>query len=1553
MSCILREDICVKNEILNQNILTNKPIHVLFNTDSGNIEYLNKESYDHFIYGTLENSEKCILHIRNIPLILDIELQTNDPHIEHLFLMNILRQHSCERIKIVYLKPFREYKYNPIPYARCYFKTAKGRYDSFNKLMRLTSKKLINKSVAKIINPNCDINVYDIYYEVGSDENYSAFIYKFAKEYNLSLSSWNVLLRYKYNDKFNGIHYFTCDINDIYYAPSNADRMAIQRTNNIRIIPDSYIELCKPLDVTAIRNQSLLIMYFDIETYTDRCNPHIKTSRDIPDAKTHPDTDSVFIVSCVFYWSHQNKPMDNPIYTISVFNTYGKFTKEELLSLTNNSSEYERIKNNIFADSERDLLIEFTEIMNKMRPDIISGFNSAQYDIPFIVNKLMYYKLYNYFYNYTTCNPLKVYKDNDNTAMKTSYNSRSIKLKADNYMEGYQIDIPGILCVDTMQILRKAYPDDEKYSLNYFLDKLELGQKSDMEYKRLFSIVDNILTINSTNKTRILEQILVDIRDAIVYCEMDSALCYRLWAKETIMLKSRFKAELSFVNLNNAFNRADSNKVINMVIANSPHLVFQYHRNIDVFDGKFTGAYVVDPKVRGLYTDKPVDELDVTSLYPSIMRAYNLSSEMISRNEEYIEAVKQQYNIKARKLEIAVDTNIERGYAVFHQNKDEYKGVYVLILDFLMAKRKDLKKKLFIVEGLIKATLLLKTKIATINMDNIKKTGKPLSEEEIYKIANFNDKELELLANYDENIYQRDVAEADQLAAKIFMNTFYGITGDKNGMFYELLVSASVTHFGQVLLKEAHVLTKHLNYTILYGDTDSMYVAAPTELFLQIREDYNNKLITKEEYLTKMCYISKDAADILMHKVNNLFKEMTDTECIKLSHDTTGYPSFWACKKKYSYCKQEFTKGMVPKFDYVEFDSEHYKIKGLAIVTRGQTQILHSTGEHIIYNMLYESLDSNESLTYTSDKVFIYYDNTIIFTNTHEYEGIYESLVKELAIRQKNSFINDTKKLLKKFDEIPNKKDFLSVTVMILEEVKDIYDLLSEENKDFMNHAFTDYTSKPHILANFRSLAVEDAINKMKVDNKEAYIDIYMSVISSLNEKYNRRFTNIMELGFTNSDTRNSIKRLEDIQFKPIVIKNDRLFEIVVDQINTIISTKWKINDFIQSSTYRPGKDNKRINKFVERLKERNISTPEAGERFKFVIVKPKRFTNIDGSYIKTNVGDLMEYPEIAINDDREIYLQQYLNGALKGMLSRFISYLFHERNSDSTVKLQVELNEKEASYVEKLTMRYATKLIDSIIEFYSKDKFNRTQERIVYKTKYKEYNTYVKTIIAKIYDNETVKSMNKIDKMYKILFKIIEHKEEDEEADDEEDGGVEGNIDDVVEDIEVPMENSTIMSDSTFSTSVTVTNSISENIISSCMPIMKLEGDFKKEFVKLTERPISELLKIKSTYLHRDESKNRHLLKTNGYIKDYLRQKDEFLKLYDNKLSMKSIISKIYEYNITNSDNENKIMEIISNELTVLKDIEKKYQELYLTIQSYTMAKEFMTFLCSLEESK
>lgn len=74
-----------------------------------------------------------------------------------------------------------------------------------------------------------------------------------------------------------------------------------------------------------------------------------------------------------------------------------------------------------------------------------------------------------------------------------------------------------------MCIFRKLYPNDDRYSLNHFLEKLKLSLKEDMPYDQLEIHRKNILK-DSTN-----EEYLLNMGKVISYCVNDSISLLRLW----------------------------------------------------------------------------------------------------------------------------------------------------------------------------------------------------------------------------------------------------------------------------------------------------------------------------------------------------------------------------------------------------------------------------------------------------------------------------------------------------------------------------------------------------------------------------------------------------------------------------------------------------------------------------------------------------------------------------------------------------------------------------------------------------------------------------------------------------------------------------------------------------------------------------------------------------------------------------------------------------------------------------------------------------------------
>ncbi len=61
-------------------------------------------------------------------------------------------------------------------------------------------------------------------------------------------------------------------------------------------------------------------------------------------------------------------------------------------------------------------------------------------------------------------------------------------------------------------------------------------------------------------------------------------------------------------------------------------------------------------------------------------------------------------------------------------------------------------------------------------------------------------------------------------AIKILMNSFYGVMGTPGCRFYHPFLPSAITETGQWILKESSAFLQTLGYSVLYGDTDSLFI---------------------------------------------------------------------------------------------------------------------------------------------------------------------------------------------------------------------------------------------------------------------------------------------------------------------------------------------------------------------------------------------------------------------------------------------------------------------------------------------------------------------------------------------------------------------------------------------------------------------------------------------------------------------------------------------------------------------------------------------------------
>jgi DNA polymerase elongation subunit (family B) len=251
----------------------------------------------------------------------------------------------------------------------------------------------------------------------------------------------------------------------------------------------------------------------------------------------------------------------------------------------NDSDEY------VLCENESDLLVKFVNYWNRLKPDIITGWNVQGFDVPYLVNRIT--------------NVL-----GENVAAKLSpfhpYTSRVFnEIEIQGEQKSYRI--LGITVYDYLELYKKFSPRKlERYSLD-FVAHVELGER-----KINYSEYGNLMDLYETNYDLFMDY---NIHDARLVENIDKKLNF--------MFSALTMAYMGHVRLHEIFSqvRLWDTMLYNELRAEGVQIPPQVHRgNVDGIEG----AFVKDP-IPGLY--KWVVSFDLTSLYPSIIMQYNLSAE--------------------------------------------------------------------------------------------------------------------------------------------------------------------------------------------------------------------------------------------------------------------------------------------------------------------------------------------------------------------------------------------------------------------------------------------------------------------------------------------------------------------------------------------------------------------------------------------------------------------------------------------------------------------------------------------------------------------------------------------------------------------------------------------------------------------------------------------------------------------------------------------------------------------------------------------------------------
>ncbi len=173
----------------------------------------------------------------------------------------------------------------------------------------------------------------------------------------------------------------------------------------------------------------------------------------------------------------------------------------------------------------------------------------------------------------------------------------------------------------------------------------------------------------------------------------------------------------------------------------------------------------------------------------------------------------------------------------------------------------------------------------------------------------------------------------------------------------------------------------------------------------------------------------------------------------------------------------------------------------------------------------------------------------------------------------------------------------------------------------------------------------------------------------------------------------------ERIMWKCMDINNTKsVIDIVQDVLRDAVInlSQWEFKHFVLTASYKPNKDNKRVQSFVRRMRNRGEKIPEAGERFSYVMVKNlyddeipfDNMFDITGKRLAIKKGDKMEYADIAKKKNLQIDINEYISSSVIGLCARFINQGSDDMSDEDIQKkskklLETFINDIENNHVD------------------------------------------------------------------------------------------------------------------------------------------------------------------------------------------------------------------------------------------------------------------------------
>lgn len=531
------------------------------------------------------------------------------------------------------------------------------------------------------------------------------------------------------------------------------------------------------------------------------------------------------------------------------------------------------------CSNEKELIVSWCSFIEKLDPDVITGYNINGYDFEYIFERAMRFGLFDsiqclsrvkYPLNKKDIETLNTFdyssrydeidsNKNVQYAIKKIYQKvkSSSKNKGDLTMK--YIITTGRVNLDLLKYCREKGDSLESYKLDFVSKHYGLDKgKNDMAYKEIFRIYNPNTPkskINTSNKTKVAE-----------YCLQDCLLCNQLIEKLNVLPNCIGMSNACFITLNNLLFKGEGKKIHSLVLKfcrEMNYIIPNKNNRYKSIVECIKGATVLDAN-KGSYFE-PVSCLDFASLYPSCIISHNLcpstkikKCDINKLDKKYYKTISWEETINGEWLANWL-TRHEKRFQSFNRKYSSIIRFNNMNLNWVTIF-KEYKKTTF--QRILSSNILslyknrnyIFFKRLGFNFDDLKlvtKDNKKGKKEEML-VTNINHyfldrsikkgvipvvlnkllnkrkdaKKLMKEAKKDGKDFLAKIYDGLQLAYKITANSVYGQLGSSFCIFGNSGVAGSVTATGRDLLLYSNDLIKK-NFCaseVVYGDTDSLFI---------------------------------------------------------------------------------------------------------------------------------------------------------------------------------------------------------------------------------------------------------------------------------------------------------------------------------------------------------------------------------------------------------------------------------------------------------------------------------------------------------------------------------------------------------------------------------------------------------------------------------------------------------------------------------------------------------------------------------------------------------